>query len=422
MASITFTYRSKKDQAFVQARLLYFAPDNDKRLSLYVPTKVQVAKLFWTEYRKGKNFRDIDKANLKKSIDDHLFNLTAHVLNEFEKVNPAAIDKDWLKGTVHDYYHPQSARSVPETLLGYWEYYMELKKHKLQQRIRNWQKWNTVKHKVQRFQKAQRRILSIKDVNEDLVSKWVDYCLSESYSKATIKKEFSYIKTVCTHARTRGIEASLELDTLRIDLTPDMLPKVYLTPSELTKIKELKDLPEHLDNTRDWLLISCYTGQRISDFMRFESDKIRKQKEVQFLDIRQVKTGKEVTVPLVPEAVEILGKRGGEFPRPISDQRYNDWVKVVAKKAGLTQKMKGKLRKDNRDVVGDYPKWKLVASHIGRRSFATNYYGKIPTSFLKDITGHGTEEMLLAYIGKTSKDTAMEAYKLMLKALNGKEI
>jgi len=168
-------------------------------------------------------------------------------------------------------------------------------------------------------------------------------------------------------------------------------------------------------------LISCYTGQRISDFMRFESDKIRKQKEVPFLDIRQVKTEKMVTIPLLPEVIELLDKRQGKFPRPISAQRYNDWVKVVAKLAGLTQKMKGKLRKDNRDVIGDYPKWQLVASHIGRRSFATNFYGRIPTSFLKNITGHSTEQMLLTYIGKSSSDTALEAYELMLKALNGKE-
>jgi site-specific recombinase XerD len=414
MASITYSYRSRKDRSFVQARLLYYAPDTDKRLSLYVPTKVQVAKLFWTEYRKVKNFRDIEKANLKKSIDDHLFNLTAHVLNEFDKVSLAAIDKDWLKGTVHDYYHPQSARLVPETLLGYWEYYMNLRKHELQERIRSWQKWNTVKHKVQRFQKARERTFSIKDVDEQFVRDWVEYCQSENYSNATIKKEFSYIKTVCVHARSKGIEASGELDILKIKLKTPTTPKVYLSFSELEKIKEVKDLPEYLDNARDWLLISSYSGQRVSDFMRFDKSMIRKQQGAMFLDIRQVKTGKDVTIPLIPEVIEILHKRGGQFPRPISPQRYNDWIKVVAKKAGLKKKIKGGIRIDNRLVPGEYPKWKTVASHIGRRSFATNYYGKIPTSYLKDITGHGTEQMLLAYIGKTSKDTAFEAYELML--------
>ena len=59
-------------------------------------------------------------------------------------------------------------------------------------------------------------------------------------------------------------------------------------------------------------------------------------------------------------------------------------------------------------VTKDYPKHLMVSSHIGRRSFASNNYGKIPTSFLMYITGHTTEAMFLTYIGKSNKDIAME--------------
>ncbi len=67
-----------------------------------------------------------------------------------------------------------------------------------------------------------------------------------------------------------------------------------------------------------------------------------------------------------------------------------------------------------RRIAGKYPKWQLITSHVGRRSFATNFYGKLGTSYIKNITGHSTEAMLLKYIGKKSKDTAPEAYDLML--------
>ena len=71
------------------------------------------------------------------------------------------------------------------------------------------------------------------------------------------------------------------------------------------------------------------------------------------------------------------------------------------------------MSKDNnsgqfRKKSGVYPKWKLVSSHIGRRSFATNFYGEIPTTYLTYITGHSTESMFLKYIGKSNKDKAME--------------
>ena len=61
-----------------------------------------------------------------------------------------------------------------------------------------------------------------------------------------------------------------------------------------------------------------------------------------------------------------------------------------------------------RKVVGVYPKYELVTSHIGRRSFATNFYGTIPTTYLIYITGHSSEAMFLNYIGKSNKDLAME--------------
>ena len=38
-------------------------------------------------------------------------------------------------------------------------------------------------------------------------------------------------------------------------------------------------------------------------------------------------------------------------------------------------------RKEN----GIFEKWELVTSHIGRRSFATNNYGKIPTSLIRQL-------------------------------------
>ena len=64
-----------------------------------------------------------------------------------------------------------------------------------------------------------------------------------------------------------------------------------------------------------------------------------------------------------------------------------------------------------RKKSGIYKKYELVTSHIGRRSFATNFYGIIPTSFLIYMTGHSTEAMFLNYIGKSNKDIALEMTK-----------
>jgi integrase len=119
-----------------------------------------------------------------------------------------------------------------------------------------------------------------------------------------------------------------------------------------------------------------------------------------------------MAIPLSKKVVAILKKRGGEFPRQISDQRYNDYIKEVCKLAELNEKIKGSKSKTEKKITrkesGIFEKWELVTSHIGRRSFATNNYGRIPTSLLINVTGHSTETMFLEYIGKTETEKAIQ--------------
>jgi len=152
--------------------------------------------------------------------------------------------------------------------------------------------------------------------------------------------------------------------------------------------------------------------------MRFNSEQIRVENGKHLIEFTQKKTGKNMTVPLHSKVIEILNKRNGKFPYRISDQKYNDFIKVVCKLAEINELTKGsKLIETEpesgmfRKKTGTYKKWELVTSHIGRRSFATNFYGTIPTTYLINVTGHSTEAMFLNYIGKSNKDLALEMTK-----------
>lgn len=417
MATVSFSYRSKKDTANIEIRFTY--EEAGKRKSIYTRSKIEVSKSFWNKYRKGTNFRDADLLNLKNKIDEETASLRAFLLLEHTKT--LEVNKEWLKDAVRAYYTPNTSKDTPTGLIAYLDYYTHLRKHEFDNKKSQREKWHTVKVNLQAFQKSTNRNYEIKDVNEQFVNDFVEYFQKESYAPTTIKKQFTFVKTLCKHAKTKGIQTSLELDTLKVNLKPENLPKIYLSFKELDKITALTGLHEHLDNARDWLIISCYTGQRISDFMRFDASMIRNVGDKHFIDFKQTKTGKDITVPIITEVLSILEKRNGQFPRKISDQRYNDYIKEVCKLAGIDKPTKGKItinigtKADPklRKVTGIYKKWELISSHTGRRSFATNHYGKIPTSIIKDLTGHGSEAMLLKYIGKTAKETAFEAYELM---------
>ena len=64
------------------------------------------------------------------------------------------------------------------------------------------------------------------------------------------------------------------------------------------------------------------------------------------------------------------------------------------------------------------PKYKFVSTHIMRRSFATNYYGKIETPILMHITGHTKESTFLSYIGtQQNKDAMADLFMQRLSTL-----
>ena len=73
---------------------------------------------------------------------------------------------------------------------------------------------------------------------------------------------------------------------------------------------------------------------------------------------------------------------------------------------GLVSGFKNNPKIRRKEVVSA-PKYEFVTSHIMRRSFASNYYGKIETPLLMNITGHSKESTFLTYIGTHQNKDAL---------------
>mgnify|MGYP006081763245 FL=1 len=414
MASVNFMYRSTKEKANLNLRLLYRY--NSKDYVFGVKTKVEVSKYYWTKQRKKKS-KDIETTNKQTNINNELNKIENHILNAFNSVSIEIINKDWLTSQIEYYYNPpKKAETLSTELLKYFLYYIECKK--TETAIVTQRKYNSTLRLLERYQKEKKVVIQIIDINENFKNQLEKYCIENNYGQNTISKFFKTIKGVCNHADYNGIETSHQLTGFKTD--QHKVEKIYLTFEDLTKIENISknQLTDSLDNAKDWLIISCYTGQRVSDFMNFTDEQIRIEKGKHLIEFTQKKTGKNMTVPLHNKVLEILKKRKGKFPYKISDQKYNDFIKTVCELAEINEPTKGsKLvetetdSKVYRKKTGMYKKYDLVTSHIGRRSFATNFYGTIPTTFLIYITGHSTESMFLNYIGKSNKDLALEITK-----------
>jgi integrase len=379
-------------------------------------TQIEVSKEYWTKHHKT-NSRNIDIKNEQKRVTDLCSTIENLILDNFKATTPEAITKKWMQSKIDLHYNPKLNETptevIPTNLIEYFDYYIKYKENYPSAVLIR--KYRVLQKKLERFQIFRKKPILIKDVNKRFKLEFSDYCESQQYSRITIQRDFAEVKTICIDARSKGIETSLELDKLsfpRLKAT-----NIFLTFEDIEKIEKIEQikLSESLDNAKDWLIISCYTGQRVSDFMRFTKDMIRIENGKKLIEFTQKKTGKIMTVPLHPKVIEILDKRNGMFPYAISSQKYNDYIKEVCEIAELTQIVNGSKKIETapesgiyRKVTKDYRKCDLVSSHIGRRSFASNFYGTIPTTYLIYVTGHSSEVQFLNYIGKSNKDLALE--------------
>ncbi|MFM1913238.1 MAG: hypothetical protein RIR51_1076 [Bacteroidota bacterium] len=404
MASINFILQGTKNPAVIYIRLR-----DGRKLDLKAKTNFHINPDNWDaiEQRpKKKLLKDIDFANL----DTDLSKLKVSLLAEYNKSKGLAIDSKWL----NEFINPTEVESkYPLNLVDYIDTYIQFKKNDV--KPRTIQKCKGIKELLIRYQKDTGSVIYIKEVNQDFKLNLENYCEKKGYARNTTSKNLTYIKAFCNHAKANGLLTHFQLENLKIKYVKSQ--HIFLNNDELTKIESLEDskLTAGLVNAKYWLLISCYCGQRVSDFMRFTKSMIRYEKNRKgelkpLLEFTQVKTGKIMTIPLHSKIIEILEKFDGNFPKKISDQRYNDHIKNVCKAAGIDELTLGKLYNPKTKLQEEklYEKYLLVSSHIGRRSFATNNYGVIPTTFLMHMTGHATESMFLTYIGKSNKDIAIE--------------
>jgi integrase len=143
------------------------------------------------------------------------------------------------------------------------------------------------------------------------------------------------------------------------------------------------------------------------NLLKLSPDNLRKASSGLYIDILQQKTKKAVIVGVAdPLVIKLLENK---FPRKVSQVAFNKQIKALCKMAEIKELVSGFKNnpKTRRKEIVDVPKYEFVTSHIMRRSFASNYYGKIETPLLMNITGHSKESTFLTYIGTHQNKDAL---------------
>ncbi|MEK9741296.1 MAG: phage integrase SAM-like domain-containing protein [Flavobacteriaceae bacterium] len=412
MTKISFRVRSKDKYGSIYVYL--HNSENQKierRTGLFTPT------LYWNNYRQRSECPfSGDRVNFL------LDKLQAHATKSYTLSRGLGnlVDGHWLDIQIAQVFN-RSLKDHEGFLVYQIDRFIELAPYRVQRfgapmglkenTIRN---YKGLKRIILEFEEFRGGPLLLTEINESFVETFTSYMIDDrSYSINYTSNTLKFLKSICNHARKKGIKVHhfAQYISCFSQSEKDRYLQI-ITPDEIQKIKNVSGLTPRERTARAWMLIGLYIGQRVSDLLALTPDKIRRSKNGGvYVDIHQQKTSKFVTIGVIdPDVVFLLTEK---FPKPLYAQQFNYLIKEVSRKAGIETIVKGyKLSNaPKRKIIGEYYKWELLAAHDLRRSFATNYFGKIETPLLMHITGHTKETTFLKYVGKTqSRDAYADAF------------
>jgi len=178
---------------------------------------------------------------------------------------------------------------------------------------------------------------------------------------------------------------------------------IFLTWEELNKLKnyQIPETKQYLERVRDVFLFCCFTGLRYSDVHNLKKSDIRDG----FIEITTVKTAERLIIELNNHSKAILDKykdvefEGHKALPVISNQKMNDYLKELGELAEINEPVSETYYKGSRRIDTITPKYALLGTHAGRRTFICNALALgIPAQVVMKWTGHSDYKAMKPYI------------------------
>ncbi len=267
--------------------------------------------------------------------------------------------------------------------------------------------------------------LTFNDLDESTLFDFVEYLQKMKLPNgrigmlnSTLKKHITYLKWFLRWANKKGKNNN----TAFIDFEPKLktAPKqvVFLEWNELLHVYNYKFTGEdakRLEKVRDVFCFMCFTGLRYSDTENLKRTDITNEA----ITITTQKTSDTITIELNDYSKEILSKYENEkYPYNkalpvISNQKMNAYLKEMAEVCNLNEPITQVHFRGNQRVETIKPKYELISTHTGRRTFISNALIKgIPANIVMEFTGHSDYKSMEPYIAiaKNARKDAMKVF------------
>ena len=263
-----------------------------------------------------------------------------------------------------------------------------------------YEKFAAVKNHLTNFREG----LTFEFFDERGLNDYVGYLRDvKEMRNTTIGKQLSFLKWFLRWAFKKGVHQNNAYDSYKPKLKSTQKKIIFLTWDELNRLREFK-IPSNkqaLERVRDVFLFQCFTGLRYSDVFNLRRSDIKGD----HIEVTTVKTSDSLIIELNNHSKAILDKykdvvfEDDKVLPVITNQKMNDYLKELAELAGIDEPVRQTYYKGNERIDDVTPKYALLGTHAGRRTFICNALALgIPPQVVMKWTGHSDYKAMKPYI------------------------
>ncbi|EGC86800.1 site-specific recombinase, phage integrase family, partial [Prevotella denticola CRIS 18C-A] len=263
-----------------------------------------------------------------------------------------------------------------------------------------YEKFAAVKNHLMNFREG----LTFEFFDERGLNDYISYLRDvKEMRNTTIGKQLSFLKWFLRWAFKKGVHQNNAYDSYKPKFKSTQKKIIFLTWDELNRLREFK-IPSNkqaLERVRDVFLFQCFTGLRYSDVFNLRRSDIKGD----HIEVTTVKTSDSLIIELNNHSKAILDKykdvafEDDKVLPVITNQKMNDYLKELAEMAGIDEPIRQTYYKGNERIDEITPKYALLGTHAGRRTFICNALALgIPPQVVMKWTGHSDYKAMKPYI------------------------
>jgi integrase len=277
-------------------------------------------------------------------------------------------------------------------------------------RINQWsrpsyQKYAALKNHLYSFNER----LDFNDLNKNTLMDFVAFLRDKLEMRNTsIENQLLYFRRFLNWSTENKYNYNLEFKKFIPKLKTSEKKVIFLDWDELMTVYEFS-IPEKnsgMSRVRDVFCFCCFTGLRYSDVANLKRSNVFDT----YISVITIKTSDSLKIELNDYSKSILYKYKNDIfdnnlALPvISNQKMNDTLKELGKLCGINKHVTVTYYRGNERIDETYPKYALLGTHAGRRTFVCNalMLGISPQIVMK-WTGHSDYKSMKPYIDVADK-------------------